>query len=186
MNILGLPGGTLSLRKVLMISGIIIAVSILALGFGIRWFSGDLNAEARAVSALRERRQILLKGSELFAVLKDSESKADTYQQKLDSLLPPKVGVFALPELIEGLARVHRVNQTFTFTGDETVTQVELPGFVPFKVTAEGSYENLLAFFKGVEINQTQLLIVIDDFEFSRVDPQTSRLVFTARIFFRQ
>ena len=186
MNIPGLPGGSVSLRKVLIVSGAIIVVGILALGFGIRWFSGDLNAEARAVSALRERRQILLKGSELFAVLKDSESKADAYQQTLDSLLPLKVGIFKLPELIEGLARVHRVNQTFAFTGEATVAQAGLPGFVPFKVTAEGSYENLLAFFKGVEINQTQLLIVIDDFEFSRVDPQTSRLVFTARIFFRQ
>lgn len=185
MDANGLNAETASLRKIVFISAGIIAACVLALGFGIYWFSGDLGAQALTVSALRERRQILTKGAELFAVLKNSEPQVDIYQQKLDSLLPPQVGVFELPNLINGLSRIHRVNQTFSFTGDETITQAGAPGFVPFKVTAEGSYENLLAFFKGVETVQAQLLIVIDDLEFSRVDQQTSRLIFTARVFFR-
>ena len=185
MSTSGVPGESVSLRRVIVISSIVIVAGILALGFGMYWFSGDLNAEARAVAATREKQQIFTKGAELFAVLRDSESKADAYQQKLDTILPSRIGVFDLPDLIRGLASVHRVNQTFVFTGEETITRAGLPGFVPFKVTAEGSYENLLAFFKGVEVNQSQLLIVVGDFEFSRVDGQTSRLVFTARVFFR-
>lgn len=150
-----------SRRRIFGDAGIIIG-SLLIAGAVLYWFGGFLGAKAEKIAADRgliHRRSKIL---ETLAELKRVAPEAAQYKTKIDAVLPAKDQLLDFPGWFEGFARVHQLKLVASFQqAGQVEAKNDSAGYISFGASAEGQYENIVAFLKDVENNPQRFFVDI-------------------------
>ncbi len=106
-------------RRVLLGSGII-AGSFLVFGI-IAYFSlGSFKQLAEKTAAERELAMERSSALENLSALKQQAPEAEALEKNIEALLPHEDGLFTFPEFMEGVARMHGVDISIAFNGQQS------------------------------------------------------------------
>lgn len=170
-------------KRILLGIGIILSTLVIFLA-ALNWLSSDVAARSKDLAATRrlvaERGQLI----DVLASLKRNSAEVDSYRQQIESLLPAKEELINFPRWLDGLARASRIGLNFNFEGATTPPQPESAGATGFSLIADGSYDNLVIFFREVETKSRQFLLSLDGFDLNRTS-DGYRVSTHGRVFFK-
>jgi hypothetical protein len=137
-------------RKELLIS-IGIGLGLLLLFFGGTLVLGSRMARS-AASIQNLRKEIAFRNNAItsLVLLKNDAKKAESYQGKIASILPPAENLILLPKAIKTIGERNKVTVTFAFGSDTPGTATQA-GSAEFQMTIEGLFGDIIRFLTDLE-----------------------------------
>jgi len=133
---------------------------------------------------IQDTRQLLLinsRASETAAILGKEWEKAKRAQSFLQNILPSSDQLINLPRELNFLSQENGVGSNFSF-GPQSPGGENQPSSIGFRLTVNGSYQNITRFLRALE--NSRYFIRHDFIDLSQSDSQTSG-VLTSRVFSR-
>ena len=174
------------MSKSLKISLAIIIGSFLVFAGAFYWASKEI--ETIALNIVEEKALISQSSNlaEALAVLKRDSSEADAYKKSIDLLVPSKDQLFVdLLNWLKTQGKAYGVNASFDFQGNEVEPSDNSLGRVGFAMRIDGKLEDIVRFFKNLEIQSIRFLMSFDNFSISR-DGGIYRMSTGGYVFFRK
>lgn len=125
--------------------GVVIATIVLT-----QLAAGSLSASAAKILQQKSDLAFRIRATGQLASLKADSDKAQPLFALLNNTLPVKDDLINLGQALVQLAKSGGVDLGFTF-GGETAAKGELPGFIKFSLTGNGSYEAFQKFLSEIE-----------------------------------
>lgn len=173
-----------SLRRELVVAGIVIGGGFLLFAMLLAWLSSDLNRQAEKIQGARAAIATSIRSFERLADLQRGASGAARSAEALGALLPNKDELFEFPRTLDTLARINNVNLTFSFQGATVPPGPGVPGRTGFSITARGSAAAVAAFLAEIEARSQQFLLSLDALTLDR-DGTEYRASGRGQVFFR-
>ncbi len=171
-------------KKVLVNTGIILsAFAIAAVLFSV--LGGRLDAASAKIAADRNEAASRTYALENLSMLKTQEPEAAKYKEKLDTLLPNQDGLFSFITYLQGIAKLHQVDISFSYSGPAVAPVVGRPGYIPFTATLAGSSENIIAFIDDMESKSARFMVNFDTAELSGDRGSTYNATVKGKVFFK-
>ncbi len=162
----------------------ILLLALLVFGAAFYFLTGNILEQGKSLAATRElstRRTQLLA---LLADLKRNSAGLDAYQKQIDALVPAKDQLVKVSRALDGVARADQVGMEFVFEGASNPSSPERLGYNGFRLSAQGSYGNVLNFLQFLELRSSQFLLALDDFDLSQ-NGGSYQVVAHGKVFFR-
>jgi Tfp pilus assembly protein PilO len=162
-------------RNVFYWLGILILVGLL---FFLKTSLGNSVSEIAKKQDLLTARSSSLKS---LATLREQFQQANPYFSLLENILPPRDQLLNFSKELESLAKKSELDFGFTF-GEEKVSSGKQPGYISFRLTLTGTYNEFDGFLKSVEASRYFV-------DFSNVDMtkkgDTFSVIVNGKVFFR-
>jgi Tfp pilus assembly protein PilO len=171
-------------RRESWISIAVIVGSLLVYGGLVWWFDRDLEAKAKDVALSRSLINQRAKSIEVLANLKRNSREVESRQEIMAQLIPVREELLNFPRWLEGIARLHGVAMVFSFDPGTTPPQGDRPGHENFRLTANGSYEELERFFRDIEQQSSRFLLSLNSFDLVRTESDY-RATVLGRVYYR-
>src|SRR5258708_1125074 len=152
------------------ISFAIVGGSIVAFSIAIWIFAGNVSTAADKIVSDRTLMNERVHAGDTLALLKSDEGKAAPYEKAMGTLLPTADALLSFPEWIDGVSRVSGVTLTFNFSGNQTPSSGDAPGFIGFSFTASGGMDAITNFLERLESKAPKYLVTIDSIDAVRAD----------------
>lgn len=173
-----------SLRRGLAFYISLIGGGFLVAGVALWWFSNDIQSLAEKVVAERSRIERRAGAIEILASLKRDAPATEEYRRAIDLVLPSRDQLLDFPRWLEGVARAHRLDVDFRFQGAQVAAGENVPGYVGFWMRTGGKLEEIVAFLKGLELENSRFLVSLDAFDIKEA-AGNYELMSQGRVFFR-
>jgi hypothetical protein len=171
-------------KYVLVNTGIILGSFVL---FGLIFYFMSQSLAAKADQILSDRAVIATRGADLenLSQLKANASAAETFQKKIDALLPAQDGLIGFSQFLNNMARTHSLGLVFNFTNPPVPPAAAAPGYVTFTAVVEGSAPNIRSFLEELEFKTSRFVVNLQAVDFSSpIDGARANL--QGQVFFRQ
>ncbi len=140
-----------------------ITFAILAVLIGlIVYLRSDISAKADAISAVKSELISRTDALESLNSLRNDAKSAAPFFDKLRAVLPKRDSLFGAQRNFQDLAQVNKLGFNSQF-GAETSETSDKPGKIRLEMAAQGGYNGILEFVKGIDASQYFVSIVSMD-----------------------
>lgn len=151
-------------RSALYRTGIPLGVIVAAVALT-AFLGRDISSRAGAIRDVEQELASRARAVETLAYLRADDERAKHYFTVLENILPTKDQLIAFPREFVTIAKKYNVTLATSFGSEGPATDTA-PGFIEFVFTAEGSFQNILAFLKSAEAGR--YIVKWTSFEFLR------------------
>ena len=131
-----------------------IGIGVIVLLGGILFFLRvDLVSRVRAIESARQMLVSQKAAIESRGLLKSDLEKSGPYYNLINNVLPIKDELVNVPGDLDAIARAHRGSFGINL-GAETAPTIASPGHIQFKMTATGSYQDVIRFLDSVKASR--------------------------------
>jgi len=155
-------------RRELLTSVAIIAGSFLISGIALYFLASDLQYQTQKIGFARAAVVSSYTTLDSFAVLKKGAAQAASYSQAMNKILVPQDRLLDFGKWLDGLARAHRIDESFSFGGEPAPPQENAPGYYIFSLGLSGKLGSIMDFMKDVEYKSPRFLTNLGSFDLSR------------------
>ena len=110
----------------------------------------DMSRLANKIQQAREEHAGRVAAVSAFATLQSDAIRARPYSNALENILPTKDNLIEFPKEMKELGRRNGIDVAITF-GAEAQSSGKSPGSIRFAMTADGSYDGIVAWMSAVE-----------------------------------
>jgi hypothetical protein len=171
-------------KKQLWISAGIIVLGVAIAAAALVFFSNDIAAQAKAITAARALVESKTDEVADLAALESGAPQAAQYQAAIDQLLPDQYSLVTFPQWLAALGGKYNVTTDATLNGSVVAPGAGIPGNEGFTFSAEGSPDDLTAFLDDMNTKATGFLMSITSFSVAN-DGTNETMTGQGTLFFR-